>query len=83
MGTPRVEKENARQATGSVVDDLAANTLAYWQLSLTYRTPAVEAMTVEQALHALRDILTSTSSNRPLAVVAGSMRDKIVTGDGT
>ncbi len=81
MGTLRVKEKAQPVEVESQAKALEANTLSYWRLSTSYRTPTAVAMTVEQALHSLRDILTTTSDNRPLAVVAGGLRDAIVKGD--
>lgn len=82
MGTLRIKAKKTQPVeVESQAKALEVNTLSYWNLSTTYRSRTAEAMTVEQALHSLRDILTTTSDNRPLAIVAGGLRDAIVKGD--
>ncbi len=55
-------------------------TLTYWRISRVYESPDEDAMTVEEALVGLREVVSGVDSKQPLCKLAWDLRKKIVAG---
>lgn len=60
---------------------LEKKTLDYWSMSLQYNGRGYRMWTTERAIRALRGIVTTTSSQRPLMKLVEPMYAAVITGD--